>query len=254
MKAWLHVVALVALAGCASTPRKAPAAVAPAPAAVTPAPSAAATRARQRFSEAVHWSRNSAEHRAAFLQTYALAARAVERASAGLAVRTWAVILDADETVVDNSAYQIEHSGGHYDVESWQAFVRQRASPPLPGAKAFIEAVKGRGGIVAIVTNRAAAICPDTEADFQAFAIAHDVMLCGSGDKNPRFEQVANGEALPGLGPLRVVAWIGDNIRDFPGLDQPVRQKSDDAFDGFGTRFFILPNPMYGSWEKSQEE
>ena len=97
-------------------------------------------------------------------------------------------------------------------------------------------------------------MCADTEADFRDFAIPYDVMLCGSGDKSQRFAQLASGEAIPGLGPLAILAWLGDNIRDFPGLDQRVRTCSDDAFADFGTRYFMLPNPMYGSWESNPEE
>jgi 5'-nucleotidase (lipoprotein e(P4) family) len=240
MRPVLHAVIFLPLfSACASAPK-----------ANTPVPPSA----QPHLSEAVHWVRNSAEHRAAYLQAFSLAERAVEQASRGLTPRTWAVILDADEAVIDNSEYQIEHGRGHYDIESWQAFARRRVSPPLPGARAFLEGVRARGGVIAIVTNRAEVICPDTETDFRAYAIPYDAMLCGSGDKNPRFDKVARGEAIPGLGPLRVVAWIGDNVRDFPGLDQPMWRKGDEAYAEFGTRFFLLPNPMYGSWEKNPEE
>lgn len=245
------VILLPLLSACASAPKANTPVPPSASAAAAPAQAAPA---QPRLSEAVHWARNSAEHRAAFLQAFGLAERAVGQASRGLAPRTWAVILDADETVIDNSEYQLEHGRGHYDIESWQAFARRRVSPPLPGARAFLEAVRARGGVIAIVTNRAEVICPDTEADFRAYAIPYDVMLCGSGDKNPRFDKVARGEAVPGLGPLRVVAWMGDNVRDFPGLDQPIWRRGDDAYAEFGTRFFLLPNPMYGSWEKNPEE
>lgn len=237
----VSALALALLSACAS-----------APATLGPAPPPSPPQAR--LTPDIHWARNSAEHRALFLQIYDLAARAVARASEGLPPRTWAVILDADETVLDNSLYQKELGGRRYDLESWDAFVRRRVSPPLPGARTFLEGVRARGGIVAIVTNRREVHCPDTEAAFRSHSIPYDVMLCGSGDKNPRFEKVAKGEALPGLGPLEVVAWVGDNIRDFPGLDQPVRLAGDDAFADFGARFFMLPNPMYGSWEKNAEE
>ncbi len=79
-----------------------------------------------------------------------------------------------------------------------------------------------------------------------------DVMLCkpagGPGDKNPRFEAVARGTTPAGLPPLTIVAFLGDNIFDFPGLSQAIAQQSDDAFAKFGKEFFVLPNPMYGSW------
>jgi predicted secreted acid phosphatase len=50
-----------------------------------------------------------------------------------------------------------------------------------------------------------------------------------------------------------VVAFVGDNIQDFPGLDQSLRRREDEdeAFAAFGARFFVLPNPMYGSWERN---
>jgi len=61
---------------------------------------------------------------------------------------------------------------------------------------------------------------------------------------------VAGGTTPAGLPPLDVVAFVGDNIRDFPGQSQALRGQPDEAFAPFGARFFVLPNPMYGSWEQ----
>jgi len=47
------------------------------------------------------------------------------------------------------------------------------------------------------------------------------------------------------------VMWVGDNIQDFPRLRQDIRSSSDSAFAEFGDRFIVLPNPMYGSWERN---
>jgi predicted secreted acid phosphatase len=89
----------------------------------------------------------------------------------------------------------------------------------------------------------------------RAHELAFDVILCkpdaGPGDKNPRFEAVAKGATHAGLPPLEIVAYVGDNIHDFPSLSQAVRSQGDDAFAAFGVRFFALPNPMYGSWERN---
>jgi predicted secreted acid phosphatase len=115
--------------------------------------------------------------------------------------------------------------------------------------------VRALGGKIAIVTNRAVTECPDTEAVFRAHGLAYDLMLCkpdaGPGDKNPRFEAVARGTTPAELPPLEVVAFFGDNIQDFPGQGQALRTEPDEAFADFGARFFVLPNPMYGSWEKN---
>jgi len=233
----------------------APSAV-PQPPARPPTGSATAS-APFRAPEAIRWSRESAEHRALFLQVYRTATVHVEREAAGRAAGSGAVILDADETVIDNSLYQLERArdGKPFDAASWRAWCARREATPLPGAAAFLSRVRALGGRIAIVTNRTAAECPDTEAVFQAQGLAYDAMLCkpdaGPSDKNLRFESVARGTTPAGLPPLEVVAFVGDNIQDFPGQGQTLREKSDEAFAPFGARFFVLPNPMYGSWEKN---
>ena len=78
------------------------------------------------------------------------------------------------------------------------------------------------------------------------------MLLCqppGPSDKNPRFQRVQQGTAAPGVPALTVVAWVGDNILDFPALTQSARDDAA-ALANFGVRWFVLPNPMYGSWER----
>ena len=166
-------------------------------------------------------------------------------------------MLDADETVIDNSLYQLERerAGLPFDGPSWHAWTKRREALPQPGAKAFLARVRGLGGRLAIVTNRTVSECPDTEAVFRAHELPFDVILCkpdaGPSDKNPRFEAFAKGTTAAGLPALEIVAFVGDNIHDFPGLSQNVRKQGDAAFAAFGARFFVLPNPMYGSWERN---
>lgn len=240
----------LALAACRSTAPAAP------PQAAPPRPPAAAP-AEKPLSDAIRWSRDSAEHRALFLQVYAAATAHVEREAAARPSGSWAVVLDADETVIDNSLYQVERErlGLPFDGPSWSAWTKRREAVPLPGAKAFLARVRTLGGRIAIVTNRTESECPDTEAVFRAHELAYDVMLCkpdaGPSDKNPRFESVAMGTTKAGLPPLEVVAFVGDNIQDFPALSQAIRKQGDDAFAPFGSRYFALPNPMYGSWERN---
>jgi 5'-nucleotidase (lipoprotein e(P4) family) len=165
------------------------------------------------------------------------------------------VVADADETVIDNSLYQVEREqqGLGFTRESWHEWTARREAVPLPGAAAFLAKVRTLGGRAAIITNRRASECPDTEAVFEAHDLAYDVILCrpddGPSDKSARFEAIVRGTTPAGLPPLEVVAVLGDNIRDFPGLGQELGDREDEAFADFGTRFFILPNPMYGSWE-----
>lgn len=205
----------------------------------------------------VRWFRTSAERRALSLQTYRLAAAALERRSAGLAAGTWGVILDADETVIDNSPYQQElaRRRATFDAATWNEWVMRGAATALPGAAEFTRRVRERGGRIVIVTNREQSQCDATGANLQRVGIATDAVLCktdpSNSFKDARFDAVANGTPPSPLPPLRVVMWVGDNIQDFPRLRQDLRTASDSAFVEFGDRFIVLPNPMYGSWERN---
>jgi len=64
----------------------------------------------------------------------------------------------------------------------------------------------------------------------------------------PHGRQVREGARATALPPLEVLAWVGDNIRDFPGGLQGLAHADPAALADFGVRFFLLPNPMYGSW------
>jgi predicted secreted acid phosphatase len=60
---------------------------------------------------------------------------------------------------------------------------------------------------------------------------------------------VAAGQTAASRTPVEILAWVGDNILDFPGTAQSMRAQGVTAFSEFGVRWFVLPNPMYGSWQ-----
>jgi 5'-nucleotidase (lipoprotein e(P4) family) len=241
VRSCISVAAVVAVAACA--PKSAPLATAPT------APTAVAAP------ESIRWVRESAEYHAALIQVYRLATARVEQAAATRPASSWAVILDADETVINNSTYQLERAriGLGFTPDSWNAWVKRREATPLPGAAAFLARVRALGGRIAIVTNRLQSECDDTRAVFDAHRLVFDVMLCrpadAPSDKNPRFEAVAAGATAAGSTALDVVAFVGDNILDFPRMSQAVSKQGAPAFTEFGVRFFLVPNPMYGSWQ-----
>lgn len=239
-------------------PVSAPTQAAPAPPA--PAPSTtvptASTTAR-RLPNDVRWFRNSAEYRALAVQTYRTATERLPEFTRGIATGAWAVILDADETVLDNSEYQRRRAAvdSGYTDETWVSWVRERRALAVPGAVDFARFIRTSGGRVAIVTNRADSLCAATRENLTKAGIEADVLLCqppGESDKNPRFRRVQSGTAAPGMRALTVVAWIGDNIQDFPMLTQQARDNASMLAE-FGKRYFILPNPMYGSWERNPD-
>lgn len=245
MKRLSTVLVPLLLAGCAST--------APSPEAASP------VGERAVMYEVPKWARNSAEHKAVYEQIYELAANRLEDLARELEPGTWAVSLDADETVIDNSLYQEEVAlvGEKYTPETWDLWVRRLEAPALPGALEFLGLIHDLGGKAIIVTNRDEPYCDLTRENFRHHGIPFDLMLCridGKSDKAPRWEAVRTGKASPDLPPLEFVMWLGDNVHDFPGLDQELRHAPPPAFAAFGDRYIIFPNPMYGSWEDNEEE
>ena len=225
------------------------AAIVPPPAPVA-APATAASWPRDLL-----WARTSAEHHALFVQGFRAARERLAELTRERTRGTWAVIVDADETLVDNSEYQrrLHLRGAAFDSLSWDAWVRERAATALPGANDYVTAVRELGGRVIVVTNREDDVCDPTRENLQRIGLTVDLVLCrrGVSDKNPRFESVRAGTAGGGLPALEVLQWVGDNIQDFPILTQRARGQGAAAFALFGDRYFILPNPMYGSFERN---
>lgn len=198
--------------------------------------------------DSIRWVMSSAEYRASAIQAYLGATAQVERLAAARksSDRPWAVILDADETVLSTVEYQKSCTLSPCTKTAWLEWIHQKKAPPVPGAVGFLSRVHAVGGTIAIVTNRRERACQDTADNLNAFDIPFDEILCRPNDdradeKAPRWAKVAE-EA-------DVLMWVGDNIKDFPGLDQSLRDKGEDAFAAFGTRFILIPNPMYGSWK-----
>ncbi|MGH7524532.1 MAG: 5'-nucleotidase, lipoprotein e(P4) family [Gemmatimonadales bacterium] len=205
----------------------------------------------------IRWFRASAEYRGIAIEVYRAAAARLPELTRDLDRGKWAVILDADETVLDNSLNERRLADRHatFSEAEWTTWVRERAATAIPGAVDFTRRVHALGGRIAIVTNRADSLCQPTRENLRGVGIDADVVLCQPGsesDKNPRFRRVQQGTAASGIPALTVVEWLGDNIQDFPDLSQAIR--SDNAnYHDFGVRYFLLPNPMYGSWTHNPE-
>lgn len=204
----------------------------------------------------LHWVRTAAEYRALFIQTYRYATDRLYQEAAARPAGGWAVILDGDETVLDNSEYQrrLFQRGERFDIDTWNAWVREAAADSLPGAAAFIRSARELGGRVIMVTNREEVVCDATRDNLRRLGMHFDAVLCqqpGERGKNGRLQAVPAGTTSAGLPPLAVIMYIGDNIQDFPDATQDLRTAPPAQLDRIGRSWFILPNPMYGSWERN---
>jgi len=198
------------------------------------------------FSTALNWITQSSEYKAVCLQTYSSAWEKVE-AAARAESGAWAVVMDLDETVLDNSGYQreLESRGEAHSQAAWAAWVARSEAGLVPGAKAFIAKVRTlpRARIV-FLSNRYTSGLDATRANLKKLGLTTDADIFLLRREKADTKAIRQREMLQGsrrmapYGPHRVVAWFGDAAHDFP----------DDSKLKWGTEKFMLPNPVYGKW------
>lgn len=266
--------AALVLTGCAAAPHAKTAMAPVAPAAVV-APAVAGPAADDNLN-AVAWSQNASEHDFIYLQTFRDAQEKILKAKQDLA---WdalpkedraahvslkglkpAVVLDIDETVLDNSPYQARliRAGGEFNEADWAAWCKEAIARPLPGALAFTKFAADHGIAVIYISNRAKDLDDATLSNLRSagFPVAGKESFLGLGtfvegceqagsEKGCRRQLVAKN--------YRVLMQFGDQIGDFVnvlGNNADGRAKAMAPYTAWiGERWFVLPNPTYGSWE-----
>lgn len=259
---------LVLLSACASQP-------APTTGVLHPDSAQAIVAPSDNKLDATLWMQQSAEYEAAMLGSFALARQQLDRA---LADPDWdampagerkaparglppALITDADETLLDNSAFQarsIQAGSPDFSYAAWLAWVSERRARALPGALAFYRYAAEQGVTVYYVTNRddpaeRAATVDNLRA--LGFPVADDgsnVML----RNDPRAAGREKGARRSWISERhRVLLMLGDNLGDFlDGVAVSPRARHTLVERNrmrWGTQWIMLPNPAYGSWESA---
>jgi predicted secreted acid phosphatase len=133
--------------------------------------------------------------------------------------------------------------------------VARREAGVVPGVTEFVAAVRRMGGRVAWISNRFEVSQEDTRVNLDQVGLwSDDDQLCLKGDpeytKADRRQDLADGEGLCAWAgaPVTIAVFLGDQMGDFPATGEPFSGAGEDS--AFGTRFFMLPNPMYGPWSR----
>lgn len=218
------------------------------------------------------WTQTAVEYAGTARQAYALAKVMMKRA---LADSTWtasieqaenesgsyrdkppAVVLDVDETVLNNSPYQARLilDDEAYGSESWTAWVREEKADSVPGALDFTRTAVQNGVQVIYLTNRDADVEASTRDNLEALGFpvddAPDAVLT-QGEKEGWESKTARREWVAER--YRILLLVGDNFGDFASeVDTSLaarRKKSRSFQEYWGTRWIVLPNSQYGSWE-----
>ncbi|GAB2509936.1 5'-nucleotidase, lipoprotein e(P4) family [Pseudoxanthomonas sangjuensis] len=264
--------AALALGACKSASFTAPAA---APAATGPVGPAAPTAPADDNLNAVLWVQTAVEYRALSEQAYRAAADRLDQA---LKERNWdalvpeeranaatglkpAVVLDVDETVLDNSPYQARliRDGKSYDDATWDLWVAEKKAKAVPGVVDFAKAATAKGVTLVYISNRAVHLKEATLANLRAVGlpVAGDDVFLGLGTvvegcTQPKASEKNCRRQLAGR-KYRVLMQFGDQLGDFVQVkDNSAAGHAalyDEYADWFGERWFMLPNPTYGAWE-----
>lgn len=215
----------------------------------------------------------AAEYRAICLQIYESAEQRLETIlqAKQLAFPKPAVVMDLDETVLDNSAFQafLYQNNLEYTEALWDVYEKDYPDEVtlVPGAKDFIAKAESNGVTIVYISNRSEANRPSTIKALERLGINTsniNVRLWlkkkgESSDKSARRDEAALR--------FNILLHIGDNLRDFSeafamaklgpsaaeaNLADVERRYAavDSAASHWGVDWFILPNPVYGEWEK----
>lgn len=164
-----------------------------------------------------------------------------------------AVVVDADETVLDNSAYESWLIGKDfgYSGKTWGKWMDDAEAKAMPGAVEFLNYAAKEGAEVFYVTNRRIAGLDGTRKNMKALGFpfvddAHLMLRDKTSDKQPRRDKVMKD--------YDIALLMGDNLNDFAAdfktntLDETYAAvEKNKAL--FGTKYIVLPNPSYGDWE-----
>ncbi|TYP92134.1 acid phosphatase [Fodinibius salinus] len=216
------------------------------------------------------WVQNSAEYEALTTMAYQSAEAQLDTA---LHTDSWtasleqqgndygslppAVVLDVDETVLDNSAFQARliKKSESYSSKKWNNWVREQKADPVPGALSFTQAAEAKGITVIYLTNRDVSV---EEATYQnlkkvGFPLKKDVDVLLTNNERPGWSSDKTNRRKYVAENYRILMLLGDNLNDFlPAKDRSGSERKkfvSEHKNRLGTQWFVFPNPVYGSWE-----
>lgn len=221
----------------------------------------------------------AAEYRACCLTIYKSAELRLEEMLKNIKYAQPAIIMDLDETVLDNSAFQtyLYKNNLEYTDELWDVY--EEGYPQdvslIPGAKEFVNKAQSLHVTVIYLSNRSERFKKSTAAALDRLGLSRNFadpntrtqdierrlyLKTTTSDKSARREAVA--------AKFNVLMLFGDSLRDFSDTfaarKLPAGATAEDcvaailerqkqasfAHAHWGIDWFVLPNPVYGEWEK----
>lgn len=216
------------------------------------------------------WTQRAIEYKANALTVFTLARIRLDEA---LADRNWtaapgeqkgdyqnlppAVILDVDETLIDNSRYQVWmlKNNQSFSTKTWNQFCAARISTAIPGAVEFTKYADSKGVKVFYITNRGAETENDTRENMQTlgFPMGGNVDTFLMQGEKPGWGGPKSTRRAIVTKDYRVLLNIGDNFGDFDDRYRTSEADRTKAFEAdmpyWGKQWLMIANPTYGSFD-----
>jgi len=163
-----------------------------------------------------------------------------------------AIVLDLDETVLDNSPYEAKSILDNFSYPiGWDEWMHDASATALPGAIEFLKYTKSQGVNIFYITNRKekyreATLLNLQKLDIAPAAEANLLLRSDESGKEPRRQTVIEN--------FEIIMLFGDNLADFSEAFDGEKTTSERAAlvdslkNEFGKRFIVFPNTMYGNW------
>lgn len=188
-------------------------------------------------------------------QAYAIAKVSLDN-QLKTAVSPLAVVLDIDETVLDNSPYQAKQILENFNYpKHWDEWVEKEEARPVPGSLEFLQYADSKGIVIYYISNRKQHLLDATINNLNKYGYPqadsnHIMLRTTTSSKEERRQKVKDQG-------LEIALFIGDNLDDmsseFEVIDTDKRSEAVFANQTrFGTKYIVLPNPTYGKWVQNR--
>lgn len=203
----------------------------------------------------VLWYQLSGEMRALYFQGYNVARYSLDNfLKEAPSDKKKAVVVDIDETLLNNSPYEakIILNNQGFEPQSWHEWVMLATADTLPGALGFLKYAESKGVETFYISNRMDNEVQATMKNLEAFGFpnvdeSHMIFKTTTSSKEERRNKVLEN--------YDILLFCGDNLGDFAAaFESRTFTTNIDSVNKyaheFGKRYIVLPNPMYGDWEK----
>ncbi|MEX0843692.1 MAG: HAD family acid phosphatase [Balneolaceae bacterium] len=223
--------------------------------------------------QATLWVQNSAEYKAIAIQTYSTASRMLslpledsywtaslnQEESDGYRSLPPAIILDIDETILDNSPFQARmiKQDKTFNIDDWNAWCNEGKADGIPGAVDFTNYAAEKNIAIFYISNRGFEVEEATRRNLieEGFPVSdtQDNIMTNGEEPGWNSSKIKRRQIIEEN--YRVLMIFGDDLNDFlPAKD--ISQEERDSIverysEYFGRRWFMLPNLVYGSWDQA---